>query len=93
MDMEFMKLRDQMKPLVSQENPPIYDLFAMWVKPRRGNIRCYPTNSLLFNACVSGGYWICLYEQLDIPIPSTRFYVFLMALEIYPHKLFQILTP
>jgi hypothetical protein len=33
-----------------------------------------------------------LIRKLDLPLPSTRFYVFLMDLESYPQNLFQIPT-
>jgi hypothetical protein len=92
MDSGFTKLRDQMKPVISQEEPPIYDLSATWVKLRRGNIHFSPAHDLVFNPCVRGGSRLCLYKQLDLPLPSTRFYVCLMDLESYPHNLFQIPT-
>jgi hypothetical protein len=45
---------------------------------------CYP--------CVRGRSQLCLYKKLDLPVPSTRFYVCLMSLESYPHNLFQVPT-
>jgi hypothetical protein len=81
-----------MKPVISQGEPPIYDIFSMWVKLHRGNLCFSLTHDLMFNPCVRGGSQLCLYEQLDLRLPSTRFYVFLMALESYPQNLFQIPT-
>jgi hypothetical protein len=66
MDPGFMKLRDQMKPVISQEEPPIYDLSATWVKIQRGNMCFSPASDLVFNPCVRGGSLLYLYEQLDL---------------------------
>jgi hypothetical protein len=81
-----------MIPIVSQEEPPIYDLSSTLVKLRRGNLSFSLACDLMFNPCVRVGSRLCLYEQLDLPLPNTRSYVFLMDLESYTHNLFQSST-
>jgi hypothetical protein len=59
------------------------------IKPQKDNLRCSPERDLVCNPFVRGGSQLCLYEQLDLPLPRTRFYVCFMTMGIYPHNLFQ----
>jgi hypothetical protein len=88
MDLEFMKHRDQMKRVVSQEKPQYTFVPLRLVEPRRGNLRYSPARDLVFSPCVRGDSRLCLYENW-ISSPYHKTLCLFMALESYSKHIFQ----